>query len=369
MSSRVSLVLVLWYPPRMRFVIVGLVLLLSAIGLSEYARRHPAAKVEGEAAPPPAARPALLDTETAAEEAPADPAPFSALLQAPEGIAAVTGFSPVVRTPVEARALCGGFGAVLFVLDARGGSAIVRAAVGEGARVVAARSHRVGALHLDGSTAFFSEDGTVWSMSARGGEAPAARVRFSRATVTSLHAVGDDVYVTLVPSPAAGANGEAAGAVVKVGSDGVPVLLAADQVRPRAVVADGKDVFWIAGDRPGLWRASTDGSFSSRVLDEVEGPLALDREGVVFRAEGGRLARTGRAGGTPTVVTEEGAEGFIVSGGLVRFFTARALFEVAAGGTPSELIAPPGTPQAVAEAGTSTYLAVGRGSETVLYAR
>jgi hypothetical protein len=356
----------------MRFLIVGLVLVSLAIGLSEYARRHPASPAEAEASAAAAAarsRSPLLETEAPTAESPAAIEPFAKLLEAPGEVPAQAGFEPVLRGPLSARALRGGFGAVLFVVDDKGSSAIVRAVAGEEAKVVTARTHRISAMEVDGSTVFFAEGGTVWSLSARGDEAPQVRVRFKRAVVTSLAPVGDTVFVTLMPSEGDVLSEKPVGAVVKVGSDGEVQLVAGEQARPSSVVADGKDVFWVSGAPGALWRAPVDGSFSSRVADEVEGPLALDADGVVLRATGGELRRMSRAPGAPVVLSREPPEAFIVSSGLVRFITRRALFEVVAGGEPKELLVPGGTPRGVAVAGTSLYVLVASENGSTLYAK
>ena len=352
----------------MRFLVAGVVLVLLAIGLSEYSRRHP---THSDASSPAAApvRPALLDTAPAPAEAPAPSEMLAKLLEAPGDATAQSGFAPVVTGRFSARELKGGFSAVLLVLDEKGSSAIVRAAAGEGAKVVAARAHRITSLEVDGSTVFFAEGSTVLSMSARGEEAPLARVHFKRAVVTSLAPVGDSVFLTLMPAETDLLSEKPVGAVVKVGSDGEPQLIAAEQVRPSNVVADGKDVYWVSGAPSALWRAPVDGSFSSRVAEEAQGPLALDTDGVVFRASGGELKRIARAGGAPSLLAGETPESFIVSSGLVRFITRKALFEVVGGTPPTELFAPQGTPRGVALAGTTLYVLVSQDSGSTLYAK
>ena len=354
----------------MRFLVAGLVLVSLAIGLSEYSRRHPTGQVE---APSPAAapaRPPLLDTDAAPAENAAPIEPFEQRLAAPGDVTPQSGFVPVVRGDFAARALRGGFSAVLFVVDDKGSSAIVRAVAGEGAKVVAARPRRVDVMQVDGSTVFFAEGGTVLSTTARGDEAPQVRVHFKRAVVTSLAPVGDTVFLTLMPTDVDPLTEKPVGAVVKVGSDGQPQLVAAEQVHPSDVAADGKDVFWVSGAPSSLWRAPVDGAFSSQLAADAMGPLALDSDGVVFRSTGGELRRTGRSAGAPTVLANETPESFIVSSGLVRFITRRALFEVVAGGKATELFAPAGTPRGVAQAGTTLYLLVDSGSgTTTLYAK
>lgn len=359
----------LWYPFRMRFLVAGVVLVLLSIGLSEYSRRHPAGRSEATAPVPVSARPPLLDTEPPVDQAVAPSDAMAKLLEAPSGATVESGFAPVVTGPFSARELKGGFSAVLFVLDEKGRSAIVRAVAGEGAKVVATRTQRISSLEVDGSTVFFAEGGTVLSMSARGEEAPKARVRFKRAVVTSLAPVGDTVFLTVMPAEVDRLSEKPVGAVVKVGSDGEPQLIASEQVRPGNVVADGKDVYWVSGAPSALWRAPADGSFSSRVTEEAEGPLALDTDGVIFRASGGELRRVARAGGPVSVLARETPEAFIASSGLVRFITRRGLFEVVAGSPPSEIAAPPGAPRGVALAGTTLYLLVAKDSGTTLYAR
>jgi hypothetical protein len=349
----------------------GLVLLLLAVGLSEYSRRHPRARSE-DAAPVAAAVTAaspLLEAEAPrADDGAGAPEAVAALLESKGGTAA-PGFSPVVHGAFAARQLRSAFGAVLFLADVGGGSALVRAAAGEGARVVAARKARVDALYLDGSAAFFAQGGVVLSTGARGDEPVEVRVRFKRAVVTSLAAVGDTVYVALQPAGQSEASDEATGAVARVERDGQVALVAAKQVRPRALVADGKDVFWVAGRAPALWRSPRDGSYASQLAPDAEGPVAIDGDGLLYRGADGGLWRVPRAGGAPVVVAPPGVKDFVAMSGLVRFTTAAGLLEVTPGAEPRSLLATTAAPLGVALAGASLYVLTGAPGATALLAQ
>jgi hypothetical protein len=339
------------------------------IALAEYDRRHPLkdAAVDAPAAAPekPALPKLLASTPPKAEAASArvQLEHFQALLKT--GGAAVGAFKPVISGEVVARDLRGGFGAVLFLIDAQGQSALVRAVAGEGAKVVLAREARITTLQVDGSTAFFAEGGKVLSVSARGEEAPVTRVSFTDAVVTALAAVGDTVFVAVMPKDRP-LSDDAIGAVARVETDGTVKLIAADQARPRELVADGHDVFWVSGTPGTVWRAPVDGSFTSKLTDG-QGPLALDGEGVVIAAEG-ELRRVSRAGGAPLVLARASIEALTASSGLVSYATGDTLFQVSANSEPIELGRFPGALRGLALGGTSLYaLTAGEGS--TLYAR
>jgi hypothetical protein len=354
----------------MRFLLAGLVMLGLSVGLAEYDRRHPPASPVTPTADP-AARPelaagvkALLATTPSAADAPAPAASAQAVqAQLKTTDAKVGAFSTVTEGPFQARELRGGFGAVLFVVDGETGSAIVRAVAGEGAKVVAARSQRITSMQVDGSTVFFAEGGRVLSMSARGDEAPVVRVSFTSARITSLAPVGDTVYVTLMP------NGpEPEGVVAKVESNGTVSLIASEQVKPHDVLADGKDVFWLAGATSSLFRAPADGSFTSRVLEGADAPLALDGDALVARV-GDTLSRVSRAGGAPLALAPVRVDALAVSSGLTRYASNGAVYEVTAGAAPTELFKASGTPVGVALGGMSLYVLVSTGSGSALYAK
>jgi hypothetical protein len=351
----------------MRFLLLGLALLGLAVGLTEYDRRHPSAAHEAtpDAKPEvPAGVKALLATTPPSPDVPG-PASFAQEVQAKlkPGTATVGGFTTVMTADLPARELRGGFGAVLFVVDLNGSSAIVRAVAGEGAKVVAARGAPITTMQVDGSTVFFAEGGRVLSMSARGDEAPVVRVQFSGARVTSLAPSGDTVFVTLMPL---GPDPE--GVVAKVESGGVVSLIAREQVKPHAVVADGKDVFWFAGASSALFRAPLDGSFTSRVLEGADGPLALDGDGVVVGV-GSELKRTLRAGGTPVLLAKGPVDAVSASSGLVRYIANGGVYEVTAGAEPTELLKTNETPTGVALGGTSLYVLVAAEQTSMLFAK
>jgi hypothetical protein len=348
----------------MRTLAAGLVLLILAIGLSEYARRHPRGPEEVAAGAAAPANPLLETLAPAPDDGAASPEAFGALLAT--GGTAAPGFVPVVHGAFAARRLVGGFGAVLFLVDAAGGTALVRAAVGEGGRVVAARKAKVGALHLDGSLAFFAQGSAVLSIGARGGEPVEVRARFKQARVSSLCAGGDTVFVTLRPVSDADADGPT-GAVARIERDGQVSLVAGQQTAPGAVACDAKDVFWVAGGA--LWRAPRDGSYASRVAGDAAGPLVLDGDALLFLGTDGGLRRVARAGGAPVAVAPAPVRDFVSVSGLVRYTTDQGLFEVTPGAEPRSLLAAEGGAQGVAVAGTSLYLLAGTPGATSLLAR
>lgn len=357
----------------MRFLIAGLVCLLVGIGLTEYQRRNPTktetaeaeTTTDGKKKPKlPKAVAALLETAEPGTDTPGTAPELAALLSVPEG-APVNGFKPVAGGAFTARLLEGGFGAALFVIDAGGKSGLVRASAGEAPKLLFSREGPITALSVDGSTVFFAEGGVLGSTHARGGEPVTVRARFKNATVTSIASSGDTVVVTLMPRDADPMSTDAIGAVAAVSSAGEVTLIAQEQVRPRAARTDGKDAFWIAGYPSGLWRGALDGAFSSQLSDKADEPVALDRDGVYFKAAlgtGPELRRVGRAGGNQLTITAADVSHLVASSGLVRFTTggeAPKLMEVIQGAEPTELVSLTGSPRGLALGGTTLFVLTG----------
>ena len=358
----------------MRFLLAGLACLALGIGLTEYMRRHPAptstSTPEPETLPSGKKKPSypkavatLLETEAAGTDAPTASPELAELLSVPQG-AAVAGFSPIAGGTFIARELKGGFGAALFVIDAKGKSGLVRAGQGEAPKLLFSRDS-IGALAVDGSTVFFSEGGMVGSTHARGGEPVAVRARFKNAVATSLASSGDLVVVTLMPKDVDPLSTDPVGAVAAIGSDGEVTLIAQEQVRPRAASTDGKDAFWIAGFPSGLWRGGLDGAFSSQLSDKAEDPIALDGDGVFFRSPlgtGAELRRVGRAGGNMQTLATADVGFLVASSGLVRFATRGAgpkMMEVTSGAEPTEVMSIAGSARGLALGGTTLFLLTG----------
>ena len=363
----------------MRLLIAGLVCLALGIGLTEYFRRHPTEKTEAPADGAPAgkkkpklssAQEKLLTTAPPGSE-PRERAPeLQALLQTP-GTDSLEGFVPVATGKFEARELRGGFGAALFVMDVQGASAVVRAAQGEPAEVILSRKGRIDALAVDGSTVFCSAEGVVLQLYARGDEPLTVRARFPNARVTSIAAAGDTLVLTLVPR-----DGDGEGLVVALDNDGAPTVLGKDQTQPRAARTDGKDAYWVSGETPALWRGALDGAFASQLIEPADSPLALDGDGVYYRAPlgtGTELRRVGRAGGKlQTLITAD--VGYLaVSSGLIRVATmgqGAGLLELTGADQAKKLLDLPGTARGLAIAGNTLYLLTERADgRTTLHAR
>lgn len=359
----------------MRLLLAGLACLLVGLGLTEYARRHPASADGGPAAAPsappprPQATTALLALGPAEAMTSAPTAPFAALVA--QGQALVDGFSVAATGPFAARELRGGFDAALFVMDLEGGSAVVRAAPGQPPRVLLAREAPITRLVVDGSTLFFAEGGLIASTSTRGDEGLTVRARFANAVVTGLAASGDTVVAALVPPGTGPASAAPVGAVVRLDASGV-TLLAADQVAPRAVVTDGKEAWWLAGQPAALWRGALDGAFSAQLAADVAEPLVLDGDALVHRAvaaSGPELRRVGRAGGNLQTLATRNPEWLAAASGLVRFTEGGALYEVTPGSEPTLRATFPGAAQGVALGGTTLFVLVREGGASHLYAK
>lgn len=371
----------------MRFLLAGLACLLLGIGLTEYMRRNPAkpdgstTTTEPETTPDGKKKPrypkevaALLETGASGTENPAASPELAELLSAPTG-EPVAGFAPIAGGAFVARELKGGFGAALFVMEAKGKSGLVRASQGEPPKLLFGRDGIIGALAVDGSTVFFSEGGLVGTTHARGGEPIVVRARFKNATVTSLASSGDLVVVTLMPNGVDPLSTDPVGAVAAISSEGEVTLIAQEQIRPRAALTDGKDAFWVAGFPPGLMRGALDGAFSSQLSDKAEEPIALDGDGVFFRSPQGtgpELRRVGRAGGNMQTLATADVGFLVASSGLVRFATLGAepkLMEVTTGAEPTEVMAITGSPRGLALGGTTLFLLTTADDKSVLLAK
>ncbi|MEW5742314.1 MAG: hypothetical protein AB1938_25580 [Myxococcota bacterium] len=346
----------------MRFLIAGLVLIFLGISLTEYSRRSGAtaggtdsgdgASAKGKPGLPPKVARLLEVTPPDLSDEPAAPDATNALLSSLKTKGdAVEGFSPLLSGPFTARHLRAGFGYAVVALDVGEGSTLLRLEPGSPARIIALRKRRLTALTLDASTLFFAEGGRVFSTSTRGDAPVLPRASFKNAVVTALAAWGDDVLAALAPADAPDSPD---GAVVRIDSAGEVTLLASDQRRPRAVVTDGKEAFWVAD---GLWRASVDGSFSSRIAEGADGPLALDGDAVVATF-GGEVKRMSRAGGKSQTLAEAHATALVATSGLTRYATDESparLFEVTAGAAPTLAATLPGKVSALALGGATLF--------------
>ncbi|PZR07171.1 MAG: hypothetical protein DI536_28340 [Archangium gephyra] len=354
----------------MRTLVAGLVCLVIGIGITEYARRNPSkteAGAETDTKDNTPSKPkwpkevaTLLETEAPGTDAPGTDAELAALLTVPSIDGA--NFPAVAGGAFEARQLSGGFGAALFVIDAKGKSGLVRAAAGDAPKLLFSRNAPINAISVDGSTVFFAEGGLIGSTLARGGEGVTVRARFKNAVVTSLASSGDTVVATVMPRSADPASTDAVGAVISIDSDGKVSLIAQEQVKPRAAQTDGKGAYWIAGYPAGLWRGALDGAFSSQLADTADEPIALDGDAVYFRAplgSGVELKRVGRAGGNMSTVATADVNQLVVQSGLVRFTTAGAtpkLYEVTSGAEPTEVLTLSGAAKGLALGGTTLFV-------------
>jgi hypothetical protein len=346
----------------MRFLLAGAVLIALGVTLAEYTRRsaRPVTTSTGAAEdgtpkkqPLPPKLATLLQLGTPAPNEPVAPADAAlALLDTLKaGGAPVGGFTPLLTGDFTVRQLCAGFGYAIAAVDLGDGSALLRVEPGTPAKVLATRERRITALTLDASTLFFAEGGHVYTVSARG-DGLGPRAVFPNATVTSLAASGDDLLLALTPPGQA--DGAAEGAVVRLDAAGELTVLASDQARPRDLLTDGKEAFWLAD---GLWRAALDGAFASRIADGVLGPLALDGDALVVGAKD-EVRRLSRAGGRAQVLAPFAASALVTSSGLTRLATAEPaarLFDVTPGAEPALRTTLPGPVSALALGGTTLF--------------
>lgn len=347
----------------MRFLLAGAVLIVLGLSLTEYTRRsaQPASSTTTEAAedttpkkkqlPPKLATLLELGTPDLAEPvAPAD-ASLALLGTLKTDGAPIGGLTPLLTGDFTVRQLRAGFGYAIAAVDVGDGSALLRVEPGTPTKVIATRARRITALTLDASTLFFAEGGRVYTLSARG-DGLLPRAVLPNATVTSLAASGDDLLLAVTPPGQADTSTE--GAVVRLDAAGELTVLASDQARPRNLLTDGKEAFWLAD---GLWRAALDGAFASRIADGVQGPLVLDGDALVVGAKD-EVRRLSRAGGKAQVLAPFTAAALVTSSGLTRLATdepAARLFDVTPGAEPTLSTTLTGPVSALALGGTTLF--------------
>lgn len=368
----------------MRYVIAGLVLIAAGIAFTEYARRNPGSteasgtQKKGPRVPttPPTMK-ALIEAQpgepVAAESTEAAQAEVAALV--PETAASEQGFEVLLRGAFSARELRGGAGgSAVFVYEKGGRQALVRVGPGQAPKVLAVRKDVITAVAADGPTLLWAEGSRAFSMALEGGPITQV-VRLDKALITSLAAKGGLVLAALIPRDLDPFSTDPSGAVVRL-EGGAATLVAGEQIRPHDVLTDGKDVFFVAGYPSGLVRAALDGSFSSRIAERADGPLALDGEGIVYRyplTSAPEVRRSALAGGSTRSLAHFDADWLTAAAGVTRFTTVgigARLYEVSGGGEPAELLTLAGAAKGLTTGGSTLFLATAddRG-ETLLQAR
>ncbi len=357
----------------MRFLVVGLVLIAVGIGVTEWNRRHPSEKKEGKDAAKkvknaPVAPPTmqgLIATVTPEPDSAGSSDTFTTDLTTMLTTSgeAVPGFAPVLRGVVKARELRATSEGVVLLLEKGGSAAVVRWPSGGTPTVLSVRTKPVSTLWVDGAgkRIVWGEAGMVKSIGLEGGEVKTL-VAFERALVTSVAASGDRVVASLVPRDGDPFSAEPNGAVVSI-EKSEPKLIAVEQVRPREVLYDGKDeAFFVAGYPSGLTRAALDGSFTARIADRADGPVALEADGLVYRfpqSSSPELRRGARAGGAVKTLARVDVEWLAVRNGVVRYTTtgiAPRLYETKVDSEETELAAMKGAVKGLAWAGDKTWL-------------
>lgn len=357
----------------MRFLVAGLVLIALGVGLTEYTRRHPSEtkKAEATGAKKVKAAPTAPPTMTALIETVA-PAPDTAAptdtfdvesLRAAKGEVA-PGFSSLLRGAVKGRELRAIGDGVVVLLERTGASALVRVSRAGEPTVLSVRTEPVSSVTFDpkGDRLVWGEGGSVKSVAVSGGEVKTL-LTFARALVTSVAAHGGTVVAALVPRDGDPFAADPNGAVVSL-VDGEVKLIATEQIRPREVLFDGKDeAFFVAGYPSGLTRVALDGSFTARIAERADGPVALEPGAITYRfpqASSPELKRGGRSGGAVKTVARVDAEWLAVQDGAVRYTTtgiAPRLFEAKPDAeTGVELAALKGAVKGLAWVGETTWL-------------
>jgi hypothetical protein len=356
----------------MRFLVAGLILIAVAIGVSEWTRRNPSEKKDAKGAPKvknaPVAPPTMQGLTATVAPAADEPGTLEPLVTEIAALATtsgevVTGFAPLMRGQVQVRELRSAGDAVVMVIEKGGSTALVRWPSSGAPSVLSVRSKPVSTLWFDASTArvVWGEGGMVKSVPVGGGDVKTL-IAFERALVTSVAAHGDRAVASLVPRDGDPFSAEPNGAVVAI-EDQEARLIALEQIRPREVLFDGKDeAFFVAGYPSGLTRAALDGSFTARIADRADGPVALEPDGITYRfpqASGPELRRGARAGGAVKTLARVDVEWLAVQHGVARYTTtgiAPRLYEAKAEDDTLELAAIKGAVKGLAWAGGKTWL-------------
>jgi hypothetical protein len=358
----------------MRTLVAGIVLILVGLAATEYSRRNPTPeekKAAENVAPPKAPKPAeppptsqaLLELST---DAPPAPIPADELAQEVSGWA--------VKAPSK-DALHGVLAGTFAVRDVRAGPGFAVVAVEKDKRralvkltqdaapqVLFARPAPLTAMALDGERLVWAEGGAVYSASASGGEVKRL-VSLAKAQVLSLAVKGDLVLAALTPRDADPFAADPNGVIAKV-EDGKVTVVSSDQVRPKDLLTDGGEAWWVAGYPSGLVRGALDGSFTARIVERADGPLAFDADGLVYRApvgHGSEVRHAAKAGGSMRVVSTLDADALSASDGEVWFTVtgiAPHLYVAKAGAEPQDVMAFKGTVRGLAAAGGTVVLAV-----------
>jgi hypothetical protein len=235
---------------------------------------------------------------------------------------------------VKARELHGTTDGAVMVLEKGGSTALVRIPAAGAPTVLTVRTTAISTVSFDpkDNRLVWGEGGTVKSIAAAGGEVK-THIAFTRALVTSVASHGSKVVAALVPRDGDPFAADPNGAVVSI-EDGEAKLIATEQIRPREVLYDGKDeAFFVAGYPSGLTRVALDGSFTARIAERADGPVALEPGAITYRfpqASSPELKRGGRSGGALKTIARVDVEWLAVQNGVVRYTTtgiAPRLFE------------------------------------------
>lgn len=354
----------------MRLLVVGLVLIIGGIAVTEYARRHPseqkqaevkgAKKVKSAPTAPPTMK-ALIETVSPTPEVAAGSFDVQALVTTSAD--AAPGFKALLRGPVKARELRTNGADAVLVLEQSGKTALVRVSVEGTPTVLTVRAEPVAAIAIDtkANMLVWAEAGQVKRVSLTGGDVKTV-IAFTRALVTSVAAHDGKVVASLVPRDGDPFGSDPNGAVVSIDGDDV-TLLAVEQIRPREVLFDGRDeTFFVAGYPSGLTRAALDGSFTARIAERADGPVALENDGITYRLPGSspELKHGARAGGAVKSLARVDAEWLAVHQGVARYTTtgiAPRLYEAKGDDSePTELVALKGAVKGLAWNGARTWL-------------
>ncbi len=340
----------------MRLIAVGVVLIGLGVFWAEYARRHPMAAESTAAA---STTTSLIDTVNAPAHGPIQGERFvaGAFFSHSEG-------EVTLHSGVSIKHVLSGPGGAVLSLESKRQFAMVTFRGSETPVVYVQSDQAITASAIHRSTIYFSEGSSVYRVNVGTPGVVIPVIQFKGATVSGLSASDKVLIATVTPVNADPFATEATSAVVRIDEANKKAsLVAGEQIRPHDIVNDDSEVFWVSGYPAALNRAPIDGSFSARIAERADGPLALRGDEVVFRYPEGtvpEIRSIPRAGGNASTLAQGDAEWLAVSDTGLFYSTAGLKPEtyfVPNAGKPQRLSAFEGAVKGMAAAGPKVDIA------------
>ncbi len=344
----------------MRFLVVGVILLALGIGASEYLRRNPSPDNDTSTASKTEATAAGNLLETAAVDQGPGRAGDAALFG--QGLVSSSGSGQTVfASGVSVRAVAQHRAGPLLLLERNRQFALATIDDSAAVQVLSVRKESVGALAADNDTVYWAEGGVVLTIRLGSNEAKPL-VRFSKATVSAISAQAGTLVVALRPTNADPFATEANGALVSIDASLKVKLVAGEQSRAHDVVIDQGEVFWVAGYPAALNRSPLDGSFTARIAERADSPIAVSGDTVIFRYPEGsvpELRRVAKAGGNAETLDAVDVEAVSVHAAKTAYASAGSNARVSVlegSAAPKSVAAVDGAVKGLVQTATALYI-------------